>query len=205
MERTPQRHPLDWPEAFPRTKPFDRSSSWKFKKTTFGNAVVAIVEQLRLMGIYEEDIVISSNVPVRLDGLPYANRKATSQDPGVAVYWRDEDGDPLSMACDTYDTVKGNIRGLALTLKAFRDIERHGSSDLLKRAFQGFKALPSAIPMGGERHWREVLGAEPGDSLETVRQMYHELIAEAHPDKGGNPDRAAEINVAWTKARQVLS
>jgi len=48
------------------------------------------------------------------------------------------------MAIDIYDTVAGNLAAVAATLDAMRAIERHGGAQILKRAFQGFKALPSS-------------------------------------------------------------
>lgn len=202
-DRSPQRHPLDWPPGFPRT-PGRARKRGKFGKITVIKACEAVFTQLRLMGINHQDIVISSNVKTRLDGLPYSNMKPTSEDPGVAVYWRDSDGDPLSMACDSYSSVEANIRALSLTLEAFRAIERHGSSDLMKRAFRGFKALPAAIPMSAP--WYATLEFdEAPDAFELVEARYRELMKSHHPDRpGGNGAKATELNLALDAAQRFF-
>jgi hypothetical protein len=162
-----------------------------------------VLNELRMMRIDQEDAIISTNQPLRLDGLPYSNRTPTSPDPGVGLYWRDRDGQPITMACDTYDTIEGNLRGLALTLKAFRDIERHGSSDLLRRAFQGFKALPAAIPMSAPWHVTLGFDAIPGE-YEIVKARYRELISKNHPDRPDGDGNATEINLAHDAAKRFF-
>lgn len=203
MEKTPQRHPLDWPDQFDRTPSYERQTSYKFKMS-FARAVERIVAELEMMGVDDEDIVISSNVPTRLDGLPRARAKSTADDCGVAVYWRDEDYEPLSLAIDTYDSVRGNLCALSHTLAALRSIERHGGADIMRRSLRGFKALPAAIPMGPPP-WFEVLGVDRGASLETARDAFREAITKHHPDKGGDHAKAAELTVAWETAQKRLA
>lgn len=207
MTDGPTRHPLSWPAGIPRTPFGKRQSSWRFKmsstgrKPTFSEALHKMLDQLRMMGVDLEEVVVSTNVPLRLDGLPRANKAPTSPDPGVAVYWLDRDGHTMSMACDHYDTVMGNMRGLGLTMEAFRAIERHGGSRLLDQAFAGFKALPAAIPL--ERPWYHQLGfAEPPGTYTEAKAAYRERIAEHHPDTAGEDDRATLLNLAHEAAKQ---
>src|SRR5580698_11092428 len=102
--------PLQWPEGWPRTP-------WRGKSRFGRNLGFAetkkLLSELRLLGA--RSVVISSNVPLRNDGLPYAsesNRKY--DDPGVAVYFMLK-GKRLSMARDKYWTPWENIRSLVLT------------------------------------------------------------------------------------------
>ena len=70
--------PLQWPIGYKRTS-WQQSSRFN---TSFANARDQIVKELRLMGA--KNVIISTNVPLRQDGLPYANFKAIA-DTGVAA------------------------------------------------------------------------------------------------------------------------
>ncbi len=146
------------------------------------------------MGVREYDVVISSNLQLRLDGLPRSGQ-AQPADPGVAVYWRDG-GQDRCMAIDLYTKVEQNIAALAATIDAMRAIERHGGAAILDRAFTGFTALPAPIVAGMARPWWEVLGVPRDSTREQITEAYRRLASAAHPDKGGTAERMAEINRA---------
>lgn len=40
--------------------------------------------------------------------------------------------------------------------------------------------------------------------LDVLRTAYRRLASENHPDRGGDPDRMAEINRAWQQAQEAL-
>jgi hypothetical protein len=130
-------YPLQWPEGWPRTQYTHRGKS-RFGGQTY-NQIKELHRQLRLLGA--SNVVISSNVPVRNDGLPYADAaKRRYDDPGVAVYFTLK-GKPLSMARDKYWTPWENMRSLVLTIDGLRSMERHGGSTMMERAFSGFAAI----------------------------------------------------------------
>ena len=55
---------------------------------------------------------------------------------------RRQDAPPaLVIACDTFTEVRLNLCALALSLKAIRQLERCGTSQLLERTFQGLQTL----------------------------------------------------------------
>ena len=131
--------PLSWPTGWPRTSAHRRGAS-RFGKNTGVNQISELIAELRRLGA--TNIVISSNVPVRQDGLPYADHaRRRIDDPGVAVYFKLK-GKQLSMARDRYWTPWENMRSLVLAIDAMRSIERHGGSTMMERAFDGFAALP---------------------------------------------------------------
>jgi hypothetical protein len=66
------------------------------------------MSELRLLGAAE--IVVSSNVPVKADGLLYADNKRID-DPGIAVYFTFKKK-KLVMARDAFTSVAGNLRTL---------------------------------------------------------------------------------------------
>ena len=44
-----------------------------------------------------------------------------------------------------------------------------------------------------------LLGVSPLDSADTVRARYHALAMEAHPDRGGSPEKMRELNAAYER------
>lgn len=152
--------------------------------------------QLRLMGARYP--VLSSNVPLRQDGLPYANTKEPA-DPGVAVYFM-WNGKQMTFACDRWDKVKDNVRAIGKTIEALRGIERWGASDMMERAFSAFEALPSPDP------WWKTLGlAGPTRSKQEIGEAYRKASSAAHPDRpGGSHDRQAAVNAAREEGLRLL-
>lgn len=194
---TAQAFPLQWPEGWPRT-PYGRRGSSRFGKNLGFNEIKKLQSELRLLGA--RNVVISSNVPLRQDGLPYASEtKRRYDDPGVAVYFTLKNK-PLSMARDRYNTPWENIRSLILAISAIRSIERHGGSTMMERAFSGFAAI---APPNWKKPWREVFGIKPewtGD----LSALYREKARIRHPDAGGSDELMAELNVAYDEAKIEL-
>lgn len=189
--------PLAWPDGWPRTAPHKRGAS-RFGKNLGFNQIGKLQNELRLLGA--RNIVISSNVPLRQDGLPYASEtKRRHDDPGVAVYFSLK-GKPLSMARDRYNTPWENIRSLILAIDAIRSIERHGGSTMMERAFAGFAAI---APPDWKKPWREVFGVKP-DWHGDIKDLYREKARNRHPDSGGNDTLMAELNVAFSEAKREL-
>jgi len=154
------------------------------------DATKRILDELTLLGVQDRgDIVISTNIRTRLDGLPYSNA-TEPRDPGVAVYWRRSGEQQRCMAVDRYDRVADNLAAIAATLEAMRAIERHGGAAILDRAFTGFQALPAPD------QWWQILGIEYGATREQIEHAHRRLAMEHHPDRGGDSERMARINAA---------
>lgn len=214
---TPTRYPLQWPTGWKRTADGDRdygnfskrgssrgTSSYRpLEKVTVSQAIQRLLAELERFGIPEGEVVISTNVRTRLDGLPYSGEKEP-QDPGAAVYWRDG-GQHRCMAIDRYTKVAQNIAALAATIDAMRAIERHGGAAILDRAFTGFTALPAPIVAGMKRHWREVFNYGDGTAtLTAINTIYRGLARDLHPDLGGDASKMAELNAARDEAMKEL-
>jgi len=134
-------YPLQWPPGWPRHKG-PRDSDRRFYGPTYrwDRVYRGLQEELKRIGVSQISIIVSTNQPVRNDGLPYAQQRAI-HDPGVAVYfWRRKKA--LVMAQDRFDTVIGNMRSLTMAIEGLRQMERHGGATMLERAFDGFAALP---------------------------------------------------------------
>lgn len=205
MSEAIQAYPLQWPAGWPRKERHQRtrakfskgekqysadySSSWmRAKELTIMDGIKRVLGELGRMGIARDDIVISSNVPTRLDGLPRGDARVPD-DPGVAVYWR-KGKNTRCMAIDRYDRVADNLAAIAATLEAMRAIERHGGAEILDRAFTGFVALPAP------EQWFQVLGVGANASRTEIEAAHRRLAMEHHPDRGGDGDQMARINTA---------
>ena len=212
-------YPLSWPSNWKRTGEAYRTAA-RFGKAggrsgerwiparalTVQEALSRVLTELERMGIERDDIVVSTNVPTRMDGMPRSGA-AEPRDPGVAVYWEERAGARRVMAIDRYDRVADNLAAVAATLDAMRSIERHGGAMVLERAFTGFTALPAPIVAGMKRDWSIVLGLAKllAPTANDVRQAYRRLAAKHHPDRGGNPAAMAELNQARDEALQEIA
>lgn len=187
----PEAFPLHWPQGWKRTKTPAKS---RFD-VSFASARDGLVEQLRLIGATYP--VISTDIELRRDGLPYANQPEP-KDKGVAVYFQWK-GKQHVLACDKWDRIKDNMRALEKTVEALRGIDRWGASTILERSFEAFVALPSGSE---KRTWRDVLKIGPGVIVtEAVIQNQYRLLArKAHPDAGGSDAAMAELNRARDEA-----
>lgn len=167
----------------------------RFGAHTLYKARSSLQHELRLLGA--TGVVLSSNIPLRLDGLPYSN-VTEPRDHGVAVYFRVK-GEPRVLACDRWDKVAHNFVALARHVEAIRGQLRWGVGSL-EQAFVGYKALPA---MGATRPWWEILGVSEGASLGQIDDARRELLRKHHPDVGGNANQAAEINAAHADGRRA--
>jgi hypothetical protein len=165
---------------------------------------------LRLLGA--RSIVLSTNVPLRNDGMPYADAaRRRMDDPGVVVYFELK-GKPMSMARDAYHDIAQNLRSLALAIEYMRGLERHGGSIMLERAFAGFAQLP---PPEGQAEpqtvdWRQELGPFPPDLDDTdilllAEGRYRNRAKSAHADTGGDDAAMIRLNLAIAQATRELA
>lgn len=193
---TVEAYPLQWPAGWKRASAGSRKSA-KFnrfgKSLTIEQAVTRIRAELQRMGVRDDDLVISTNLKLRLDGLPRSDQREPD-DPGAAVYWRD--GTAMRcMAIDRYDRAADNLAAIAATLDAMRAIERHGGAEILDRAYAGFSALPP--PITGEEPWYVVLDVDPDEAHEVVEKVYRWLRSDNHPDRGGDASQFDRVQRAW--------
>lgn len=211
------RYPLAWPAGWKRTAPGARvwskfgkavttygapnpttgqRSSWKSKgELSVADATRRLLEELGRLGVHINDVILSTNIQLRLDGLPRSGQ-ARPDDPGVAVYFKLRKADRC-LACDRYTTVEGNIAALAAHVEALRAIERYGVGTI-EQAFAGYTALGAAA----EVEWWLVLQVPRSAPLESIDAAYKVLARRAHPDAGGSEAEMQRLNVARDAARK---
>jgi len=186
--------PLQWPLGKQRNQ---RPEYSRFKPGSIYSEAQSIFRQLELMGATQ--IVISSNMQYRNDGLPYTRQNV--HDTGVAVYFKSANGDDQCIPCDSWVSLEENMRAIAKTIEAMRGIERWGGKSLMNAAFSGFKALPEAIvtapPDRPHRDWWVVLGVDRNADAPTVKQAYRHAQSITHPDAGGSSYDFQEVQAAY--------
>jgi hypothetical protein len=197
--------PLQWPDGWRRTDPGKRKHG--AYKVDFVRARDELVREARLLGSRPEDVVISSSMALRRDGIPYAQQREPD-DPGVAVYWAKrtwsreaEHVQQRVIACDAWRTVRENMRAIGLAIGSLRQLERTGASEILDRAFTGFVALPAA---GGSARpwWADELGLDilAGLTGDVIKNAYRARAMVVHPDRGGTDAAMAKLNQARDEA-----
>lgn len=212
MSEPIQAYPLQWPPGWRRTS---QRTAAKFRDGTGGFkeggtykpaervSITAgrerVLAELSRMGFGSTDVIISSNVPVRADGLPRGDARMPA-DPGVAVYWYWRKGKALQtrcMAVDRYDRMPDNLAAIAATLEAMRAIERHGGAEILDRAFAGFTALPAP------EQWFTILGVGANAARDEIVKAHQRLAMKHHPDRpGGTASEMSRINTARDEGLQ---
>jgi hypothetical protein len=186
--------PLQWPVGFPRAT---KKKPSQFK-CTIAQARDGIIKQIQMMK--GSAVIISTNIPVKKDGLLYASGKPVDNDHGVAVYftWRNEQ---RVLACDQYNSIWENLRAIENSIEAMRGLERWGCSDILARTFSGFKALPESHPLT----WYEYMGISKNSKLKEITSRYREMSKLHHPDSpSGSHEAFLELKYYYEQAVESL-
>jgi len=173
---------LRWPQGWKRTRVSDRKSS--AFRVDEGVAHEEMLTELRRL--HAKNIEISKG--------------GSFVESGVAVYFDLEDGRRV-IACDQYVLQWENVRAIGLSIKALRDLRRHGSSQILGHAVEGLRALPDPDAV---KPWRQVLGfsADEAITLQDLEKRKRDLTTRHHPDMpGGSTARFQEIMDAYTRAQ----
>lgn len=186
-------YPLQWPVGRARTSTYLRKVG-NLNKMPSGRIRQQLRDELRKMGVNE--YIVSSDLAVRRDGLPYAGQRQPD-DPGVVLYFTRK-GIDIAIACDAWASVDANLRAIGLTVEAIRGMERWGTEEMVDRAFTGFKALPEAIVTPPpSRNWNDVLGVDPKATKQQIKTAYQNLAKAHHPDTGGSNDYFVELTKAY--------
>ncbi|NUQ86291.1 MAG: J domain-containing protein [Anaerolineales bacterium] len=191
--------PLSYPVNQPRTMPQDRrdarfttrSRGFSYgppRKHSVHESARELELEIRRMG--GKDMIISSNLRVKANGLPYSGQKQPD-DPGVAVYFKWHKRD-LVFACDKWRSVEDNLWAIVKHIEALRGQERWGVGSL-DQAFAGYMQLPDP----GKREWWEVLQVAPTASNDEIRQAYLRLAKQYHPDAGGDAVMFDQVQKAF--------
>jgi hypothetical protein len=195
-------HPLSWPLNQVRTAPGDRRrAAFTTRRHSFSYgtsrkhsvAESANALELEIKRMSGKEMIISSNLKVKANGLPYSNQR-TPDDPGVAVYFKWHKRD-LVFACDKWLSIEDNLWAIVKHIEALRGQERWGVGSL-DQAFAGYMALPDP----DARKWWEVLGVTETADNATIRMAYIQLAKQYHPDAGGDAVMFDQVQKAFDLA-----
>lgn len=186
-------YPLSWPDGWARTRVKERS---RFK-TGFGAARNLLAGELERTSA--KNVVLSTSLPLRIDGQPRANATPLNGEVGVALYFTRKNRQTV-FACDKYDRLHDNIYSIAKTLEAMRAIERWGAAELMDRAFTGFSALPAKATSA----WRDVLEVSELATMAEIDSAFKRLAVLHHPDRGGDSSLFQSAVQAREDARKEL-
>lgn len=209
----PTAFPLAWPPGKTRTLDYRRvrgatftnqadgpSGTYRVQKAlTIAGGLQRLQDALRRLGA--RNIVISTNLALRRDGLPYSSQAKLQADPGVAVYFN-LDKDPVAIAADKFAELPQNMAAIAAYIDALRATERHGVGTL-RDVFRGHMALPSEAMAVGPS-WRDVLGNPT--TLDGANSAYRDLSKEAGriDERTEAEERQRILNTAIAQARAAL-
>lgn len=184
-------YPLQWPHGYPRTK----ARTYSVYRVSPNDAYAEMMDELGRFGA--QNVVVSTNIPLRKDGTPYRDGLTDKlDDPGVAVYFM-RNKQRVTIAVDQYAKPWENCRAIGKSVEAFRAIERAGATQVLDQAFTGFAALP---PPSQGQHWTRVLDIMMADAtVEAIRAAYK---AKARVLTG---DALAALNVARDAALREVA
>jgi hypothetical protein len=187
-------YPLCWPVGYPRTEYPEHNSA--FFQTTVDKQRKELLRELKLLKA--SDVIISTNIPLRLDGMPYSDwNRRSIQDKGVAVYFN-LDGQPSVLCCDAWNLFEDNFRALVLTINAMRGIDRWKVSEVLKRTFSGFKALPMETEAARDVWFKLGLEGKPA-TKEALSAAYKKKALIYHPDnpRTGDSNAMSDLGEAY--------
>src|SRR5690606_37528542 len=121
--------------------------------------------QAELDRLRAKSVILSTNVELRLDGMPRSDRSPPA-DPGVALYLRLNGRDTV-LACDKWDRVADNIVAIAKHIEALRGQDRWGVGTL-EQAFAGYQALPAP------EQWWQVLGISEHATADQINAAWRD-------------------------------
>ena len=143
---------------------------------------------------------------IRRDGMLRSDAKLRG--PGVIVAFDSKHG-PMQYPCDTYANWDCNLRAIALSLKALRDVDRYGVSKHAEQ-YKGWAKLPGPVaeaPVTTEKAAGILLQFARGTfpnltaiSRQILEEVYRAAVANAHPDRGGNAEDFKRVQ----EAKEVL-
>ena len=195
-------YPLCWPDGWPRVtfrrdSPFKRSCSYAARHHSMDEVRRALSSELNLLGASK--VILSTNVELRLDGLPYSGRRAPL-DCGAAVYFTFK-GKQVALACDKWNRVEDNVWAICKHIEALRGQQRWGVGSI-EQAFRGYMAIPERTSGSA---WWNVLGVTINATTEQIQEAYRAKAKLCHPDLGGTDAEMAQVNLAYEEAQAAAN
>jgi hypothetical protein len=176
---------------WPGTQTVNRQAS-RFK-ASFGQTLELLDREIWNLG--GRTAVIEIALPesqIRRDGVPYVTSRPAH--PGIIVSFGSTHG-PLRYPCDKYTAWHDNLRAIALSLEALRQVDRYGVTRRAEQ-YRGWAQLPGPLvtppPMTVEeasKFLTQLIGVMPPNAAltfrETFESCYRSAVKKLHPDANG--------------------
>lgn len=200
------RFPLCWPDNVGRRAPQIRLRP-QFAERSIASATTMLLAEINRLNnrpwdYSDEQVVISTNLRLRADGLPRSDQGEPA-DTGAAVYFTlrfSRNGKPAErpcvLTCDKWIKVAWNLYAITKDIEAQRARDRWGCTNL-EQAFRGYLAIPERC---GGPSWWELLGVPSSAGPDVLRAAYKEKAKTAHPDVGGDVEAWARLQEAYDQA-----
>ncbi len=201
------RSPLCWPDNVARRAPHQRQRP-NFQERSLSQATSMLLQEInrlnnRRWDFKDESVIISTNLRLKLDGLPMGNQPEPA-DSGVAVYFTlvfARNGNrierPVVRANDKWKRTADNLYAIAYDIELDRAKFRYGSSNI-EQSFRGYLAIPEKCGGGA---WWELLGVKTTAKAEEIRDAYRALMKKFHPDMpGGSTTSSMKLTEAYEQA-----
>lgn len=204
MSESKTSYPLCWPDGWPRT-PIEKVGPSRFRSSvrvasqfyggkrdhSMPQVCDTLYHELKLLGVPDYEAILSTNIPTKRNGYPYAGQ-SQPLDRGAAVFFK-LDGKDTHLACDRWNRVECNVWAIAKHIEALRGQDRWGVGTIAQ-AFRGYMAIPER---SGGIDPLQVLGLKPGASESEIIRAYKNLAKQFHPDMpGGSESKFNEIKTA---------
>lgn len=190
--------------------PAEPTPDWRRRQSPFRAKYAATLDLLEseLGHLKAKDVVIQAYFDlreIRNDGWPRSSARPSK--PGVIVSF--ESGkDSYSYPCDRFRDWEDNLRAIALSLKALRDVNRYGVTQGHEQ-YQGFKRLPSAAssPTDHKATAYAFMARHSGMAYDSVRSdpemAYRAAARTLHPDRGGSHDLFVQLQQHYQAVKAV--
>lgn len=192
------KNPLVWPTGKIRTT--------RRHKAPFKAGITTTLNDLdraaRKLGL--QDIRITVDQRVRVDGQLSQSSADASRDPGVTLYCY-RGADELCIPFDKFTTIWGNLRAIGLYLEYMSRLENMEMGEMADQALKSYIAIPATTgtTMPIRQEWYDVLEVAPTASWEAIRAAYRALSAKYHPDMStGDSQKFQAVQDAYAKAKQ---
>ena len=195
-------YPLQWPVGYKRTPKHEKKNA--AFQTRFAAARDACIREVELLTHGDASPIISSDIPLKRDGTPYAvewnGSRKISDDTGIAVYFK-YGNEMKVICCDAFLSFDDNMQAIRKSIEALRGLDRWKCSDIINQTFTGFKALPEKTSFSGKTIW-QILGLnEKPENTIIIHQAYKKKKKKLHPDApGGSAEAFNELQKAYEQA-----
>lgn len=180
--------------------PGSKTASYARKHAPFRATYAKTLDLLEseLSKLRAKDILIQAyfeHRDIRNDGWPRSS--ARPKEPGVIVTFTGKSG-VMSFPCDRFNGWEDNLRAIALSLEALRQVDRYGVTRNNEQ-YRGFAriAAPQDTRQEAVAFFSKVTGLSPREIQADPQGAYRLAARALHPDTGGDHAQFVKLQEHW--------